>query len=82
VTNLKLVLNVNNINDAKSAYKVLASTGNSLVKKATGGTLSQEALTAIEGGHAGSWIIGSVSVKLIRDEWPSGKGHELKLVIE
>ena len=82
VTELKLVLNVSERSEAKSAHAALISTGEILLKKAGGAALSKPARAAIEQGKAGEWKLGGLQVRLVREVFPMDKGYSLILVIE
>lgn len=79
---LKLVLNVNNKNEARLAHREMLKASKSLVKKAFGLDLPQSIAQAIEKGTKATANIGNASIELIRINWPTGKGYELKLIIE
>jgi hypothetical protein len=79
---LKLVLNVNSKNEAKEAHRELLKAATSLVKKAFGLDLPQSITQAIENGTKATTKIGNCSIELIRIDWPTGKGYELKLFIQ
>ena len=79
---LKLVLNVNNKNEAKAAHREMLKAAISLVKKALALDLPQSIVQAIEKGTKATAKIGGASIELIRIDWPRGKEYELKLFIE
>jgi hypothetical protein len=54
----------------------------SLVKKALGLDLPQSIAQTIEKGAEATAKVGGASFELIRIDWPTGKGYELKLFVE
>lgn len=79
---LKLVLNVNNKNEVKKAHEELLKAATLLVKNAFGLNLPQSIAKAIKNGTKATEKIGNGSIALIRIDWPTGKGYELKLSIQ
>ncbi len=79
---LKLVLNVNNKAEAKSAHAEMLKAAITLSKKAVASDLPQSIKVAINRGTKAKAKVGNVSIELIRIDWPTGKGYELKLFIE
>lgn len=82
VKKLKLVLNVNNRQTAKQAHSELATSAENLAKKALNAPLPDEVKKAILDGRNGTWKVGKSSLQLTRIDWPTGKGYDLKFVIE
>jgi hypothetical protein len=78
---LKLVLNVNNKKEAKKAHNELLKAAVSLVKKALGADLPKTMRQAIKKGTKATAKMGDSDIKLIRENWPTGKGYELKFII-
>lgn len=81
-TQLKLVLNVNSRAEEASARQSFFLYANALFKKALGIKLPKKLETAIEGGKPATWSKDKAQVKLIRNDWPTGKGYSLKLMID
>jgi hypothetical protein len=82
VTNLKLVLNVNSKQEAKQAHAVLNDSAQTLLKKALSASLPQETQKAILAGSNGKWKIGNANVSVTRADWPTGKGYEIKFIVQ
>lgn len=82
IRKLKLVLNVNSKQEAKQAHTELASSAEVLLNKALNVPLPQQVREAILAGNSGKWQIGIANVSVTRIDWPTGKGYEVKLLIE
>lgn len=82
VTQAKLVLNVNNRESASTAHEELLKGAEVLVVKAAGEQLPQSLKDAIKSGEKTAIKVGSSSVEVLREEWPTGKGYEVKVVIK
>lgn len=81
VTQLRLVLNVNNSKTANAAHEELLKAAEALSIKATGENLPQPLKDAIKSGKKATAKVGSVSVEVMRENWPSNKGYEIKVII-
>jgi hypothetical protein len=79
---LKLILNVNNRAEASSSQRELFKAAKTLCLKATGKELPQLVAQAISAGKKAASKVGSSSLEVIRIDWPTGKGFELKFIIE
>jgi len=79
---LKLVLNINHRDEAEAAHKELAKSGSLLSTKALEVELPAVVVAAIEQGKPGEWSVGGTKVTLVRVNWPTGKGYELKLTFQ
>ncbi|ACK69507.1 GUN4 domain protein [Gloeothece citriformis PCC 7424] len=82
ITELKIVLNVNQPNQAQSAHQTMVNYGNILLKKAIGMNFTQEILKALELGTPNSWNFNNYTILVIREDWINGKGYEIKLIIK
>ncbi|HPN98842.1 MAG TPA: hypothetical protein PLX88_09700 [Syntrophorhabdaceae bacterium] len=82
VTKLKLVLNVYYKKEAKQAQTELMKNAETLLKKALKASLPKEAKDAILAGKSGKWKVGDVDISVARENWPTGKGYEIKLRVE
>jgi hypothetical protein len=82
VTKAYVSLNMNSAGDAKEGAEELARAGASLVIKATGKDLPKEVTQAITDGKNGEWTVGGAKVKVVRDDYPTGKGYKLTLSVE
>lgn len=78
---LKLVLNVNNRDDAETAHGALAAASGILTKRALNADLSDEVLLALLAGRAGKWKAGKNQIEVFREDWDNGKGYEVKFFI-
>lgn len=82
VSAINLDLNVSDLSGASAANGELLSSGEKLVLKATGNPLPNAAREAILAGGSGTWHIGPTTVRLRRNDYPSGRGYSLNLLIE
>ncbi|HYH82028.1 MAG TPA: hypothetical protein VEX86_19635, partial [Longimicrobium sp.] len=78
---LKLVLNMNQAGDATEAHTALAEQASNLTQNALGQPLPPEAMDAIRKGVAGEWSVGSATLRVVREDWPTGRGYELHFTI-
>lgn len=76
---VNLVLNINNKALAASAYAELLKAAQALSPKLTGGKLPSEISSAIANGNKASANAGATQIEVIRIDWPTGKGHEIKV---
>ena len=79
---LKLVLNVNAAQSAKEAHAALLQYSDELTQKALGVPMPKDARSAILSGKAGKWTLGKAKVELVRENWATGKGYELKYILK
>ncbi|WP_139231720.1 DUF6030 family protein [Azotobacter beijerinckii] len=82
VKSVKLVLNVNDRSTASSANKQLQKAAAILFQKITSEKIPQPIMNAIINGKGISQKAGISQVEVIRDNWPTGKGYEIKIVIK
>ena len=78
---LKLVLNVNSAQSAKETHAALLQYSDELTQKALGAPMPKEARSAISSGKSGKWTLGKAKVELVRENWATGKGYELKYIL-
>jgi hypothetical protein len=78
---VKLVLNVNDRTKASASLNELLKAAEVLCAKVTGAQLPAEARIAIKGGKPASARAGASWVEVARDDWPTGKGHEVQVLI-
>jgi hypothetical protein len=78
----KLVLNINNKDSAASAYTELLKAAQALSLKLSGVDLPSEISNAITNGKNASTEAGGTKTKVIREEWPTGRGYEIKVFFE
>lgn len=81
VRELKLVLNVNQPRFWKEAHEVLLRYSKSLYQKILKQQMPQKIGNTIIQGYSGKWTVQNITIELLRDDWPSGKGYSLKFVI-
>ena len=77
-----LVLNVNNRASASSGHQQLLEAASDLSVKATGEQLPQALKDAIKNGSKASQKLGLAVVEVVREDWPTGKGYEVKVIIK
>ena len=82
VSELKLVINVNNRAEAKKAHAELLKAAEVLVKKSFNKPLPANIRDAIIKGKSVSSRIGDATVEIVRDDWTTGKGYSIKFVIK
>lgn len=83
VTQVKLVLNVYDATSAassKSARIEFISIVQELVKRMNNHDLPSEMITNIQDGKDFKKIIGNTSYTLVHDNWPNGRGYELRFI--
>ncbi|WP_420125272.1 hypothetical protein [Longimicrobium sp.] len=78
---LKLVLNMNQVDDATKAHNALAEHASKLTQNALGQPLPTAAVDAIRKGVAGEWSMAGATLRVVRDDWPTGRGYELHFTI-
>jgi hypothetical protein len=92
---LQLVLNINNRDFAGSGHETLAVLAAILAQRALKRELSEAVLQALIGRHAGDeavlqaliagraaeWTVGNTHIEVFREDWPTGKGYEVKFII-
>ncbi|MFC1825463.1 hypothetical protein ACFL9T_22345 [Thermodesulfobacteriota bacterium] len=82
VRQLKLVVNVNNRDEAKKAHAELLKAAEVLFKKSLNKPLSDSIHNTITNGKNMSSKIGGAAVEIVRENWPTGKGYEIKVIIK
>ena len=82
VTRMKLVLNVNNKSQAAAGLRALTAAAEKLAPKVLGAALPVETATALRQGRAHNSRVGTTRVTVVRDNWPTGLGYEVQLVLE
>lgn len=92
---LQLVLNVNDRDFAGSGHEALTVIAAMLAQRALKQELPEAVLRALIGGHAGDegvlqaltagrageWKVGNTNLKVFREDWPTGRGYEVKFII-
>jgi hypothetical protein len=82
VTELKLVLNVNNRSAASGGHDALLKAAEVLCTKATGGKLPKAVGNAITAGKPVTAKLGKAAITVLRKDWPTGRGYEIHVVLE
>lgn len=82
VKQVKLVMNANNPASASSAIKQLSQASEILSTKILGAPLSSDIRAAISKGTPKSAVLGSGSVEVVKDVWPTGRGYEIQVIIK
>ena len=82
VSAINLDLNVHDLSGASAANGELLASGEKLVRKATGNPLPDAARKAIMAGRSGEWQIGPATIRLKREDYVTGRGYSLNLLIE
>lgn len=79
---LKLVLNVNSSPEREAAHLELLSAAETLANKALGAGLPSSIKNAILAANSTEAQAEKASLKVTRVDWPSGKGYEIKFLIQ
>jgi len=82
IRTLYLAINVINKTEATSTHAKLLEYGNQLTQKALGQSLPKGTQEAVLKGKPGEWTLVGSKIKVIRNDWPTGKGYEIMLSIE
>ena len=82
VTQAMLVLSVHNKSQATSGHSALLSSSEELSIKLAAEKLPQTIKDAITGGKPMKAQVGQTTIKVERDEWPTGKGYELHVIFK
>ncbi len=77
-----LMLNVNDRTSASSAHQELLKAAKILSNKQTGKQLSQKLIDSITKGSNTSQKLGNATVDIVREDWPTGRGYEVKVTIK
>jgi hypothetical protein len=78
---LRLKLNVNQRQEAKQAQQALGRAAKALTQQALNAALPKAAEQAITAGNPWQGTLKGATVALTREEWPTGKGYDLKFRI-
>ncbi|CCI21641.1 GUN4 domain protein [Microcystis aeruginosa PCC 9808] len=78
---LKIVLNVNQVEKSELGHKTLLDYSDSLMQSATGMDLPDIIKTAIISGVSQEYTTDSFIIKVFRDDWPTGRGYAIKFII-
>ncbi len=78
---VKLVLNFNQPSHSAAGSAALLAASKKLSQRALGARLPDSVAKLIKKGEGGSESVGSGTVEVVRDDWPTGKGYEVKVII-
>ncbi len=82
INDVYLVLNVYNGSNKASVHNSLIQASKLLSKKAINYDLPQSIITCLQTGRAGAWKHGKYTIKVTRENFPSGNGYEVHFKIE
>jgi hypothetical protein len=82
VSQVKLVLNVNNRSSSSSAHAALLKAATTLIEKTTGEKLTKPLIDSIKKGTNVTQRVGCSIAEVVRVDWPTGKGYEVKVIIK
>lgn len=82
VVQVYLKLNVNNQTSASSAHQELLKDASALSLKATGQQLPQKLKDAITKGRNSSQTVGNATVDIVREDWSTGSGYDVKVTLK
>lgn len=82
VDQVKLVLNFNQPKSPGASIQALGKAAEKLAPKALGAPLPVSIKKAIVLGQPQTASVGTGTVEVLRDEWPSGKGYEVHVVMK
>lgn len=78
---VKLVLNYNQPSHSASGTAALLAASKKLSQRALGAGLPDSVAKLIKKGEGGSEQVGKGVVEVVRDDWPTGKGYEVKVIM-
>lgn len=79
---VKLVVNFNQPSRPGPGIQALGKAAEALAPKVLGGKITGEVRKAIVKGVPTTASVGSGTVEVIRQEWPTGKGYELQVIMK
>lgn len=82
INEVYLVLNVYYGSNKTTVHNSLIQAAKTLSKKAINYDLPQNIITCLQTGKAGTWKHGKYTIKVTRDNFPSGRGYEIHFKIE
>ena len=77
-----LTLNINDKKSAGLAQKELITVSQLLCQRTTGSKLPQKLIDAIRKGKNESQKLGNATIEIERQNWPTARGYEVKLIIK
>ncbi|MFJ7311804.1 hypothetical protein ACIQVE_03370 [Pseudomonas sp. NPDC098747] len=81
VMEIKLVFNYNQPSQSSSATKALLAASDKLSQRALGASLPAPVIALIKRGEHGSAKVGKGVVEVVREDWPTGKGYEVHVMM-
>jgi hypothetical protein len=81
IQQMKLVLNVNQRHEAQQAHQALVRAAKALTQQALNTPLPKTAEQAITAGKPWKGTVKAATLELTRDDWPTGKGYELHVLV-
>lgn len=81
VMEAKLVLNYHQPAKAKDATAALLSASKKLSQRALGAKLPESIEELIKRGEHGSAKVGKGVIEVVREDWPTGKGYEVQVMM-
>lgn len=81
VMEVKLVLNYNQPRQSSKATAALLAASKKLSERALGSGLPDSVVSLIKRGEHGSAKVGSGVVEVVREDWPTGKGYEVHVMM-
>jgi hypothetical protein len=81
VMEVKLVLNYNQPSQPAKATAALLDASKKLSQRALGEKLPEAIETLIKQGETGSAKAGSGVIEVVREDWPTGKGYEVQVMM-
>lgn len=81
VQQVKLVVNYNQPKSGAAATSALVAASQKMALKALGAKLPESISSMIKAGKPGTQKLGSGEVEVARDEWPTGKGYEVHVMM-
>lgn len=81
ITELKIVLTINDPDAQDGSLNDLAITAGILTKRALKLDIPEQTLEAIISKRSGKWKVGKNEIALLHEPWSSGSGYEMKFII-
>lgn len=81
VQQVELVVNYNQPQIGSTATAALVSASQKLAPKALGAKLPDSVTSLIKAGRSGTQKLGSGEVEVLREDWPTGSGYEVQVMM-
>lgn len=78
----RVVLNVNDKSTASTAHSELAKAAATLIERCTGQVAPADLIKAIQDGKVTNRKISKTAIRVERIVWPTGKGYEVKVIVQ